>query len=268
MRELVHLLEHYGVALIFLNVFLEQIGLPIPAVPALIVEGAMTSDGRFHVASIFPAAIAASLLADAIWFVLGRRLGHRVLRILCRISLSPDSCVRQTESFFGRWGMTSLLFAKFVPGFSTVAPPLAGASKRSNTAVFLFFDATGGAIWAGAAIAIGRVFHRQIGRLLEFLQNFGFWAVLLVAFLVLLFILVKWNERRRFYQQLRMARIGPDALNAMMQEKDVVVIDARSSHARQAHGYQIPGAITVTPELIGQQLARLHGAEEIVVYCT
>ncbi len=129
MSTLIHYLVRYGVSLVFLNVFAEQIGMPVPAVPTLIVAGALARNGRMSSThTILIAAVAASLIADWIWFLLGRRYGYRILRTLCRISLSPDSCVRDTEARFERWGMKSLLFAKFVPGFSTVAPPLAGAS--------------------------------------------------------------------------------------------------------------------------------------------
>jgi membrane protein DedA with SNARE-associated domain len=267
-KELVHLLAQYGVPLLFLNVFLEQIGLPLPAVPALIVAGAMSADGKLQVSALMPAAVLASLLADVIWFALGRRLGNRVLRLLCRISLSPDSCVRTTESFFERWGMASLLFAKFIPGFSTVAPPMAGSSRRSSTAAFLFYDTLGAAIWAGAAIGAGRLFHRQIDRLLGFLSNLGFGALILVAFLLGLWILLKWRERRRFFHQLRMARITPDELSQLMKMDQVVVIDARSSHARKLDPRRIPGAIPMTVGEVDAHLSEIDRGREIIVYCT
>src|SRR5256885_5531937 len=165
MSTLIHYLVRYGVSLVFLNVFAEQIGLPVPAVPTLIVAGAMARNGRMsstHV--ILLAAVAASLIADWIWFLLGRRYGYRILRTLCRISLSPDSCVRDTEARFEPWGMKSLLFAKFVPGFSTVAPPLAGASRKRSTLAFLIYDGIGSLVWAGAAGAGGGRFHPPIAR--------------------------------------------------------------------------------------------------------
>src|SRR5438874_1577904 len=158
MARLVHYIIVYGIPLIFLNVFLEQIGAPVPAVPTLIVAGALSRAGQMSSTHVLIAAVIASLIADYAWFLLGRHYGYRVLRTLCRISLSPDSCVRDTEASFERWGLKSLIVAKFIPGFSTVAPPLAGAT-RAGTLVFLAFDALGAIVWAGAAVAAGRAFH-------------------------------------------------------------------------------------------------------------
>src|SRR5262245_30574161 len=156
MTRLVHYVIRYGVPLIFVNVFAEQLGAPIPAVPALVVGGALTRDGRMSSTHLLIAAVVASLIADFIWFELGRRFGYRILKTLCKISLSPDSCVRDTEARFERWGLKSLLIAKFIPGFSTVAPPLAGAAKQSRVA-FVIYDGIGALLWAGSAVAAGRL---------------------------------------------------------------------------------------------------------------
>ena len=129
MTHLVHYVIVYGVTLVFLNVLAEQLGVPIPAVPALVIAGALTRSGRMSSTHVLIAAVIASLIADSVWYELGRRYGYRILKTLCRVSLSPDSCVRDTEARFERWGLKSLLIAKFIPGFSTVAPPLAGAGR-------------------------------------------------------------------------------------------------------------------------------------------
>src|SRR5918912_3079982 len=146
MARLIHYLVRYGVSLVFLNVFAEQIGAPVPAVPTLIVAGALARNGRMSSTHVLLVAVIASLIADWIWFLLGRAYGYRILRTLCRISLSPDSCVRDTEARVERWGMKSRLIAKLVPGFSTVAPPLAGAARQSRAA-FLVYDGLGALIW-------------------------------------------------------------------------------------------------------------------------
>src|SRR3982751_1334289 len=158
MVRLFDLVIRHGIPLVFFNVMLEQLGVPLPAVPTLIVAGALSRMGRISSTNVLIASVVASLIADWIWFMLGRRYGYRILKTLCRISLSPDSCVRDTEARFERWGLKSLLFAKFVPGFSTVAPPLAGAGKRSTLA-FLIYDAIGALLWAGSGVALGRAFH-------------------------------------------------------------------------------------------------------------
>lgn len=264
MAWLVEYLIHYGVALVFLNVFLEQIGAPVPAVPTLIVAGALSREGRMSSTHVLVAAVGASLIADWIWFALGRRFGYRVLRTLCRISLSPDSCVRETEMRFERYGLKSLLIAKFIPGFSTVAPPLSGASKRS-TGAFLVYDALGALLWAGAAVAAGRVFHHAIDRVLTSLENLGYWALVVIGAAIVLIVVVKWAQRRRFYRRLRMARVTVDELKAMMDEGALpVIVDARSEAARQRDQRKIPSAVPVDVE----GFKELPPGREIVVYCT
>src|SRR6266567_5740993 len=162
MSKLVHLILRYGIPLVWVNVFLEQIGAPVPAMPTLIVAGALSRNGQMSSTHLLVAAVVASLIADYIWFMLGRIYGFRILRLLCRISLSPDSCVRDTEANFEKWGLKSLLIAKFIPGFSTVAPPLAGAVGKGALA-FIVYDGLGAFIWAGASVATGRLFHHAIG---------------------------------------------------------------------------------------------------------
>src|SRR6266536_5549645 len=154
MQQLALYVAKYGLSLIFVNVLLEQLGLPIPAIPVLLVAGALAVEKDLSAPRVLLVAVLASLLADASWFLLGRRYGFRILKTLCRVSLSPDSCVRQTTSIFEKWGMPSLVVAKFVPGFSTVAPPLAGAI-RARLLPFLLYDGAGALVWAGAGVAAG-----------------------------------------------------------------------------------------------------------------
>jgi membrane protein DedA with SNARE-associated domain len=256
MTTLIHHLIRYGVSLVFLNVFLEQIGAPIPAVPTLIVAGALARDGQMSSTHVVLVSVAASLIADWLWFALGRRHGYRILRTLCRISLSPDSCVRDTEARFERWGLKSLLFAKFVPGFSTVAPPLAGAAKRSTLA-FLLYDAAGALLWAGGSVAVGRLFHRQIGRVLQHLENLGGWALLAVTCLLLLFIVFKWMQRAHFLKQLRIARISVAELKSMIE---------RNEQPRDPR--RIPGAVVAHDDDIDRTVEAISPDREIVLYCT
>lgn len=262
MARLVHLVVVYGVPLIFLNVFLEQIGAPVPAAPTLIIAGALSREGRMSSTHVLIAAVLASLLADWVWFLLGRHYGYRILRLLCRISLSPDSCVRDTEAKFERWGLKSLLIAKFIPGFSTVAPPLAGAARRSTFA-FLIYDGIGAILWAGSAVAAGRAFHHAIDRVLTALEDLGWWAVVIVALTVALLILFKWAQRRGFYKQLRMARVSVDELKEMFDRgEEPLVVDARSASARHRDPRRIPRAV----DLDG--FDDISADRQIIVYCT
>lgn len=268
MSTLIRYLVRYGVSLVFLNVFAEQIGAPVPAVPTLIVAGALARNGQMSSTHVLIVAVLASLIADWIWFLLGRRYGYRILRTLCRISLSPDSCVRDTEARFERWGLKSLLFAKFVPGFSTVAPPLAGAGKRSTLA-FLIYDGIGALLWAGSAVAVGRLFHRQIGLVIDRLENLGWWALLIVGGALALFVLVKWMQRKRFLEQLRLARVSVDELKAMFERgEEPVVLDVRTRSSLQRDPRRIPTAIVGHADDIDATVEALSPDREIVLYCT
>lgn len=268
MTRLVHYVIVYGVPLVFLNVLAEQLGAPIPAVPALVIAGALTRSGQMSSTHVLIAAVIASLIADLVWFELGRRYGYRILKTLCRISLSPDSCVRDTEARFERWGLKSLLFAKFIPGFSTVAPPLAGAARQSRAA-FLLYDGLGALLWAGSAVAAGRLFFRAIDRVLLALENLGYWALLLLGCALAIVIVMKWMQRVQFLKQLRLARIAPNELKDLIdQGSSPVVLDVRTAAARKRDARRIPTAIVAnTDDLVGQ-LAHLTPGTEIVLYCT
>jgi membrane protein DedA with SNARE-associated domain len=268
MQQLAFYVSKYGLSLIFLNVFLEQIGLPIPAMPVLVVAGALAVERDLSAPRALVVAVVASLIADALWYQLGRRYGFRVLKVLCRVALSPDSCVRQTTSIFEKWGMPSLLVAKFVPGFSTVAPPLAGAIN-ARFLPFLFYDGAGALVWAGAGVGAGMVFHRAIDRGLEFLTSIGSRAIVILAGALALFIAVKWWQRRRFYKELRMARISPSDLYRLIEEgRDPIILDVRTHGSRAANPRRIPGARLLEFSDIPEKLAGLPTDREIVLYCT
>ena len=158
MQELVLLISQYGLLLIFANVLLEQLGVPLPAVPTMILAGALAADGKFSVSAVFSVSLLACMLGDAVWYWAGRHFGNRVLKLLCRVSLSPDSCVMQSEVRFERWGGRLLMAAKFVPGLSTVAPPMAGAMQLGWPS-FLLYDGMGAIVWIGISIGAGLLFH-------------------------------------------------------------------------------------------------------------
>jgi membrane protein DedA with SNARE-associated domain len=268
MAQLTQYVVAYGLPLIFGIVLLEQLGLPIPAIPVLIVAGALSMDGNLSAWKVLLAAVAASLIADCLWFLLGRSQGSRILRALCRISLSPDSCVRQTESVFERWGMPSLLVAKFIPGFSTVAPPMAGATK-GGIGQFLLYDGGGALLWAGAGIAGGMVFHRAIDRALDFLASIGSTAFALLGGGLALFIAIKWWQRRRFYKVLRMARISVEDLRRMMDEGQTpLVLDVRTDKGRSLDPRRIQGAAVLDVYNLDAALKELPREREIILYCT
>src|SRR5215472_17143265 len=172
MNDISSLVSQYGLLIVFANVFVEQIGFPIPAIPTLVVAGAFGMSGKLSLPAIFIVALAGSLLADAAWYAAGRAYGNRVMRLLCAISLTPDSCVSQTQAHFERWGVNALLIAKFVPGISLLAPPLAGAAGIRWPS-FLVYNAGGAALWVLAGMVGGMLLGPQIERLLAFLSDYG-----------------------------------------------------------------------------------------------
>jgi membrane protein DedA with SNARE-associated domain len=268
MQEMTSLLTQYGLAFIFLNVLLVQLGAPLPAVPTLMVAGALAAGGGMSLPAVVAVAVLASLLGDLVWYVIGSIYGLRVLQLLCRVSISPDSCVRQTEDRFLRWGAPSLMFAKFIPGFATVAPPLAGA-LRVRLATFTGYSAISAALWAGLAAGAGMLFAREIDWALAGLAALGGYALMLIGAALVLFIASKWWQRRRFFQALRMARISVDELYRLMEAgHEPVVVDVRSAGARSLDPRRVPRAVTVDIDKLDDALPQLPPDRDIILYCT
>ena len=262
------LIAEYGLALVFANVLLEQLGLPIPAMPTLIIAGALTAEGEFSLIAVFGLAFAACMLGDVAWYLAGRRWGRRVMTLLCRVSLSPDSCVRQTEVRFGRWGGLTLVLSKFIPGLSTIAPPLAGA-MRVGWPAFLLMNGLGVLIWAGVAIGLGMLFHTGIHDLIGRLEGLGALALQVIGALLAGYIALKWWERRRFYRMLRVARIGVGELRSLIDgAARPVIVDVRSRAVRDLDPRVIPGALAMDIADVDARLGELPADREIVFYCT
>ena len=258
-------LAEYGVPLVGFNVLLQQLGLPIPAVPTMMLAGALAVAGRIDLAQAFAISVAASLAADLVWFWAGRRYGYPVLRFLCRISLSPDTCVRQTEGIFERWGFFSVVVSKFVPGFATVAPPIAGALKMRISA-FVLASIASAALWVGAAMAAGAIFARQIGIALEWMTSHFALAGLIVAALVAAYVAFKAVQRWRMARFLATAMISIDDLRERLAaEPRPFVIDVGSSLAHHARPH-IPGAALLDLDAIAR-LDDFPADRDIVIYC-
>ena len=267
-HDIILLITQYGLLLVFLNVLIEQVGVPVPAVPTLMVAGALTANGQLPLAAVLGVALLACLLGDLAWYWAGRRFGGGVMRTICRISLSPDSCVKQSELRFQRWRGQILLVAKFVPGLSTVAPPLVGAMGLRLPA-FLLLDGLGSLLWAGLAIGLGRVFASQIDVLLAALANAGTLALELLLGLLALYIAVKWWQRQRLLRALQMARVTVAELNGSMAGAQApVVIDVRSAAARLIDPRIIPGALLADVAAIGPALRGIPLDRELVLYCS
>jgi membrane protein DedA with SNARE-associated domain/rhodanese-related sulfurtransferase len=262
------LLEHYGVLIVLVAVLIDQLGLPIPAIPALIVAGTLAAEGKLFAPVLFGAGVIACLVADWIWFAVGQAYGMRVLKTLCRISLEPDSCVSQTQSRFERWGTNSLIIAKFIPGLSIIAPPLAGA-LRVSWLRFSLLSALGSALWVAAGLGIGMAFKAQIEQLLTHLDRIGGLAGAGLGAALAGYVAFKWWQRWRFMAQLRVARISVDELYRLIEAgQKPVIVDVRSHTAWKLEPRWIPGAIHAPVEEMEHRVKELPRTREIIVYCT
>ncbi|HEX7273232.1 MAG TPA: rhodanese-like domain-containing protein [Casimicrobiaceae bacterium] len=266
MEHLVALLQQYGLGFVFLNVLALQAGLPLPAYPTLIIAGTLAAMGGSPVWQVVGAGVGAALVADTGWYAAGRRFGMRVLSTLCRMSLSQDSCVRQTESIFQRFGPASMLFAKFIPGFASVATALAGA-LRLNYLKFVLFDAGGAGLWVGLAVLLGFLFSDAIGTVIEKLNSLGRYGVMIVIAAFVAWIVFKWLRRYLFIKQLRMDRVSVDELRDMMEQNKVqALVDVRSAITQAATG-RIPGARAIDMQNIAAGFKDVPVDGEVIVYC-
>jgi membrane protein DedA with SNARE-associated domain/rhodanese-related sulfurtransferase len=266
MNTVVSLIAQYGLLVVFVSVLLDESGLPLPSYPALIVAGAVYANHGNPLLPILLAAIAGSLVADAGWYWASVHYGRRVLSLLCRISLSPDSCVRQTESVFVRVGPWSLLFAKFVPGLGNITVALAGMT-RIGWPRFLALDAIGAALYLIVPVALGALFHNAIRSVLDTLAELGKVGLSLVVLALVLYLAARWVQRQLFIRQLRMDRISVDELAAMLDGGETpIILDVRPSAVRLRDGI-IPGALSAHPEDSHPSLETLARDREIVIYC-
>ena len=244
-------LVRYGYVVVFGSVLAEQIGLPIPAVPLLLAAGGLAGASRLDPVVLLASAGIASLLADTVWYWIGRTQGARVLGWLCRISLEPDSCVRRTQRIF-----------------STIAPPLAGII-RMPFREFLVVSGLGGVLWAGAFVAVGWVFSQQLELAAEYALRFGRWSLAGLAAAIAGYIAWKYVGRQRFLRQIRIARISPEELKRRLDEGvDMLVVDVRDRLDFEAEPSIIPGALHLTLEELEDRHHEIPREREIVLYCT
>jgi membrane protein DedA with SNARE-associated domain/rhodanese-related sulfurtransferase len=267
MSALQFLIDH-GASVLFWVVLAEQAGLPIPAIPLLIAAGALVGAGKMGMVTALLVPIAASLPPDLVWYYLGRMKGGKVLGFLCRMSLEPDSCVRDTENLFHRNGPRALLLAKFIPGFSTVAPPLAGIVGM-GAATFFFYDTIGALIWVGLCIGVGAVFTNQLEQLTLLFDQSRSWLVTIIVVGLAGFIGYKYFHRQKFLRDLRMAKITVDELKQRMDVGDpVTIVDVRHPLAKELDPDTIPGAMNFMMEEIEHRHQEIPRDRDVVLYCT
>ncbi|RQQ09289.1 hypothetical protein DF107_19120 [Burkholderia stagnalis] len=266
------LVAQYGPLLVFANVLAAAVGLPVPAMPTLVLFGAMAMLHPEMIGSqlvtVLALSVLGALIGDTVWYVAGRRYGGTTLKTICRLSLSRDSCVRKTERFFGRYGVRVLAVARFIPGLSLVSVPMAGAlGTRYRT--FAGYDALGAALWTICGLLVGLVFYRQIDWLFAGASRLGHAVLFVIAVLLGMYAAVRWMRRRALIRQLANARIGVDELEALLRDPIApVILDVRSEEHRKLDPFAIPGAQFADDRHVGDIVARYPLTQKFVVYCS
>lgn len=268
MHSVIPFLLKHGYWVLAVNVFAEQLGLPIPAFPVLLAMGALSGMGSRSFETSMFLATSAAMLSDVIWFRLGRSRGRAILSTLCRLSLEPDSCVSNTKGLFSRFGAPSLMFAKFVPGLGAAAAPLAGLT-RMPAWKFLSADAVGAATWSGAYLAAGFIFRNQLEDAAEAVRRMGAGLLFVLLGLLGLYIAWKYYQRQRFIRELRIARVRPEELREMIDSGcDVTIVDLRRAMEVENDRVKLPGALWIAAEDLEDRHTEIPRDKEVVLYCS
>jgi len=266
MQNVLTIAERHGALIVFLSVLLSQGGLPLPVLPTLMTVAALVRQSPYQITQIILAGVSGALLAELALYWCGLHYGQRFLGLLCRLSFSPDFCVRRTQDVFARLGPWSLLFAKFIPGLSLITVAMAGIT-RMPMLTFLLLDGIGGLLFISAAVALGLLFQDAITSILSTLTDLGKIGGLIVLTAIGLYLLIKWWRRRLFIRQLRMDRITVAELRKLIEDgQEVVILDVRPQEIRAEEG-TIPGAVSAHPADSDPALRTYPREMEIVVYC-
>ena len=267
MTELLQFVVRHGYALVFAWVVVEQAGLPIPSSPLLLAAGALSGTHGMSLWLSILCAVSACLASDSMWYELGHRKGVRVLQLLCRISLEPDSCVRRTQVKFGKSGPRVLLVAKFIPGLNAMAAPLAGII-RMGWRRFLLFDAFGALLWSSSFMITGYVFSSQLERIASRAAYLGEWLLVLVLAAFAGYIGWKYYNRRKFLRKLKISRITPEELKAKIDAgEDVIIVDLRHALDFEAQPETILGALHMDAAELEEAHEVIPRDREIVLFC-
>lgn len=265
--DFIPFLIQHGYVVLFVWIFAETMGLPVPSAPLLVMVGALAGGGQMNLLLCISLGVCAALPSDIFWYSMGRQHGGKVLSWVCRISLEPDSCVRKTENIYSRFGARALLVIKFIPGLSAVSTPLAGVIHM-HLSRFLLFSSAGILIWVSAYILVGYIFSDELERALAYAMGMGRTLFVLVGGGLTMYILRKYALRQRFLRELSIARITPEELKEKLDSgEDMMIIDVRQELDFEADPYIIPGAVRIRFEQ-AESNPVVSGNREIIVYCT
>jgi membrane protein DedA with SNARE-associated domain/rhodanese-related sulfurtransferase len=263
-----HILLTYGYLLLFAWIMVGQLGIPLPATPILLAAGALSAEGQLSFSLALLAAMAGSLVADSAWFFVGRRHGHYVLRILCKLSMEPTVCVRRTQDSFGRRRQVTLMFAKFVPGLATLAAPVAGQNGM-GFGEFALFDGIGVAVWVGALLTAGRLFGDALKRDPSLLNWAGRFSGALLVLGVIAFFVARLLRRRMMLKELLAARLEPEELKRQLDAGELVyIVDLRHPLELLPDPYTLPGALHFSPDSLAARHNEIPRDRDVVLYCT
>jgi len=264
MNETLHFLTQHGTAVLFLIVLAKQIGLPIPAVPVLIAAGALVGTGQMVLGVAVGTAVFASLLGDQLWYELGRRRGRRVLNWLCRVSIEPTSCIQRTEDFFTRHGMRALVIAKFVPGLSTIAPPLAGIVGL-RMPPYLLYNGVGTILWVGSGMGLGYAFSDQLEQAISVVAYLGPALAMILLGSVAAYVIAKVVHRYRVERAI--PRVTAQEVTEKIAAGEApVIIDLRSHGARREMA-GIPGSQSLSVKEVIAGYRDLPRDRDVILYC-
>jgi membrane protein DedA with SNARE-associated domain/rhodanese-related sulfurtransferase len=263
-----HILIVYGYLLLFVWVMIEQFGIPLPATPVLLSAGALSAEHQISFGFALGTALAGCLLSDTTWFLIGRKYGHHVLRILCKLSMEPTICVRRTQDAFGQRREVTLLFAKFVPGLATLAAPVAGENGMSLRS-FLFFDGIGAALWIGTLLAGGRLFGDALKRDPSVLDWVGRFSGAILILGIVGFFLARVYRRRRVLRELVASRLEPEELKRQLDAgEQVYIVDLRHPLEVLAEPFTLPSALHFSPDALAARHNEIPRDRDVVLFCT
>jgi membrane protein DedA with SNARE-associated domain len=265
MRETLDFLARHGYGVLFAWVFAEQMGVPVPSMPILLAMGALVGFGRASLPFSLLVTLTAALIADFGWYFLGRKKGHSVLKLLCRISLEPDSCVSSTRYWFKKLGAWTLVISKFVPGLSAVSTPMAGLS-RMDVWKFGCADSAGTLLWGSALMGAGYLFRDQLEDTAAAAARMGAWVALIAGGIIAMWIGAKIYQRKRFLRSLRVARISPEEVLSRLGE--MVIVDLRAQAEVEWDGMKLPGALWFERANLDARAAEIPRDRDVVLYCT
>jgi len=273
MHSVLGLLTLHTYSILFGWVLIEQGGLPIPSVPLMLAAGTMSAAHKLHLAYAIPVILLACLISDSAWYFLGKRYGGRVLNVLCRFSLEAATCVERTHGTVGKRGAFTLLFAKFVPGLSTVAAPIVGQLQVPYS-TFVMYDMAGSLLWCGAWLLAGRFFGDVAERSARFFSLLGHFGIALVLVMVAALVIYRLVKRRQFLAQLRGLRLEPAQLMAMINDAESAgldrpfIVDLRHPLDVMTDPLVLPGALRIGPDELKQRKEIIPTDRDIILYCT